>query len=107
MDNADTRQVIAETQELLGLKSSLAYIDDDFLAKRAEVIRSGQARSVLPGTYTGNHFVKVGREWSWEDKVGSQCGRKRVWKYTAESGSSVREVASCPEGYPWVEIITF
>lgn len=58
-------------------------------------------------TRTGNNFRKAneaGKEvWYWEDEAGSQCGRKRKWKYEVQRGDSVREAGDCPQGYKYFE----
>ncbi|WKN33782.1 hypothetical protein PZB74_10645 [Porifericola rhodea] len=57
---------------------------------------------------SGNHFERKkidGEEyWFWEDKVGSQCGRERKWKYKVQVGDSYVQQETCPQGYVWYEI---
>lgn len=42
--------------------------------------------------------------WFWEDKIGSQCGRERKWKYKVEIGDTYSEKGVCPEGFKYYEI---
>lgn len=55
-----------------------------------------------------NHFERKkegGVEyWYWEDKVGSQCGRDRKWKYTVKTGDTYVEKGICPQGYKYYQI---
>jgi hypothetical protein len=59
-------------------------------------------------TTTGNHFERKKIEgieyWFWEDKIGSQCGRERKWKYRVQVGDTVVPKGKCPEGYEYHEM---
>lgn len=59
--------------------------------------------------WSGNHFVMTKENgipvWYWEDKVGSQCGRERKWRYEVQKGDSVNiEAGVCPSGDTWSEM---
>ncbi|MCE5200697.1 MAG: hypothetical protein ABFD54_01660 [Armatimonadota bacterium] len=43
--------------------------------------------------------------WYWQDKVGSQCGRERWWKYFVRTNDSYAEGGKCPQGgYTWYRL---
>jgi hypothetical protein len=43
--------------------------------------------------------------WYWEDKVGSQCGTDRKWRYEVQIGDTVnKEAGTCPDGKKWAEM---
>ena len=91
-----------QTAEVSGVQiDDLSYITEDLLNQREASSAEAVPKS---GTYTGNHFVKSGTKWTWEDQPGGQCGRTRTWTYTAQPGSTVREAGRCPQGYPWFEM---
>ncbi len=59
--------------------------------------------------WSGNHFSKTTEKgkavWYWEDKVGSQCGRERKWRYEVQVGDIVNpEAGTCPSGDKWCEM---
>jgi hypothetical protein len=51
-------------------------------------------------TWSGNNFQIVSGFWYWQDKIGSQCGRDRWWKYQPAVGASYQG----PQGYVWYEM---
>ncbi|MFN2455791.1 MAG: hypothetical protein ABR577_16395 [Pyrinomonadaceae bacterium] len=55
-------------------------------------------------TWSGNNFQIISGVWYWQDKIGSQCGRDRWWKYTPAVGASYQQKGSCPQGYVWYEM---
>ncbi|PUB13712.1 hypothetical protein DFP92_107173 [Yoonia sediminilitoris] len=58
---------------------------------------------------TGSNFemkTENGKQvWYWTDKVGSQCGSDRKWRYEVQVGDSVRrDAGTCPDGSKWAEM---
>ncbi|MEL7683526.1 hypothetical protein AAG594_04245 [Citromicrobium bathyomarinum] len=90
------------------------FSDEELEAITPELIRKGEeeAEELPQGQYpegaapafriwTGNHFRISNKIWYWEDQPGSQCGRKRTWKYTPQPGASYGRAEKCPQGYYW------
>ena len=43
--------------------------------------------------------------WYWENKVGSQCGTDRRWRYEVQIGDIVNTVAgTCLDGKKWAKM---
>ena len=75
--------------------------------KNAQSLPKGQyPRGISPiGTiWSGNHFRIVNGVWHWEDQRGSQCGRRRTWRYRPKPGAWYQRTDRCPQGYYWYQI---
>ena len=93
----------------------LAFLTDDYLTKvqkeAVEITHEKVLGQLQPmgHVWNGNHWhdgTENGvRYWYWEDKIGSQCGRERTWKYRVNTGDSVVRKGNCPQGYAWFEMI--
>ena len=104
-------QVVSEMKNLGTFsEEELSLITQDVIddgVKNAEWLPVGnwpEDARPMGSWWSGNHFRIVSGIWYWDDKVGSQCGRDRTWKYKPSPGASYQRENKCPQGYYWYKM---